>query len=191
MRRLFQDRRGATAVEFALITPALLTLLLGTFEYGLAQYMRAVLEGAMQQAGRNSSLQKSANSQTGIDTSVREQVQNVLPGATVTFDRKNYSTFSDVQTPEDFTDTNANSRYDSGECFVDENDNRQWDSDVAKIGQGGANDVVLYTATITYSSALPVSAFGFSPMRQLTASTTLRNQPYSSQSSRNAVLICG
>ncbi|PLK27811.1 pilus assembly protein TadE [Novosphingobium sp. TH158] len=166
-------------------------LVLGTFELGLAQYLRAVLEGAMQQAGRNSTLQKSASSQTGIDDYVRTQVRAVMPGANVTFSRRNYSTFSDVLTPEDFTDLNANGRYDSGECFIDENDNRTWDSDVAKSGQGGANDVVLYTATVSYSSTLPMSALGLSPVRELTASTTLRNQPYSSQASRSAVQICG
>ncbi|WP_254049826.1 TadE/TadG family type IV pilus assembly protein [Novosphingobium sp. TH158] len=190
-RRLLHDRQGAAAVEFALIAPALLMLVLGTFELGLAQYLRAVLEGAMQQAGRNSTLQKSASSQTGIDDYVRTQVRAVMPGANVTFSRRNYSTFSDVLTPEDFTDLNANGRYDSGECFIDENDNRTWDSDVAKSGQGGANDVVLYTATVSYSSTLPMSALGLSPVRELTASTTLRNQPYSSQASRSAVQICG
>ncbi|MFM6930644.1 MAG: TadE/TadG family type IV pilus assembly protein, partial [Novosphingobium sp.] len=147
IRRINLDRRGATAVEFALILPVLLTLLFGTFEMGLAQYMRSVLEGAMQQAGRNSSLQSGATSQSAIDSYVRSQVQSVYPGATVSFTRSNYTTFSDVSAPEDFTDSNANGRYDAGECFIDQNGNRQWDADRAMSGLGGANDVVLYTAT--------------------------------------------
>ncbi|WP_310531714.1 pilus assembly protein [Novosphingobium sp.] len=188
--RLSHDRRGATAVEFALILPVLLMLVLGSFELGLAQYLRSVLEGAMQQAGRNSSLQSGPASQGQIDAFVRAQVQAVFPGASVEFARSNYSTFSDVSAPEDFTDSNANGRYDSGECYVDLNDNRRWDSDRSKSGQGGANDVVLYTATVTYTSTLPVAGLGLSPVQRLTSSTTLRNQPFSSQTSRTAVQIC-
>lgn len=191
IRRLNHNTRGATAVEFALIMPVLLMLVLGSFELGLAQYLRSVLEGAMQQAGRNSSLQSGSASQSQIDAYVRAQVQSVFPSATVEFVRSNYSTFSDVSAPEDFTDSNANGRYDSGECFVDVNDNRRWDADRAKSGLGGANDVVLYTATVTYSSTLPVAGLGLSPVQRLTSSTTLRNQPFSSQTSRTAVQICG
>lgn len=191
MRPLIHDRRGATAAEFALILPALLTLVLGTFELGLGQYMRSVLEGAMQQAGRNSSLQSGSGSQSQIDAFVRAQVQAVFPGASVSFSRSNYTTFSDVSAPEDFTDVNANGRYDSGECFVDQNGNRRWDADRGAGGLGGANDVVLYTATVTYSSTLPIRAFGLSPIQTLTSSTTLRNQPFSSQTSRTLEQICG
>ncbi|MCW1402598.1 pilus assembly protein [Novosphingobium sp. MW5] len=191
MRTLRRNNAGATAVEFALILPVLLTLVLGAFELGLAQYMRSVLEGAMQQAGRNSSLQSGTSSQSQIDAYVRAQVQAVFPGATVNFTRSNYTTFSDVSAPEDFTDGNANGRYDSGECFVDQNGNRRWDADRGASGLGGANDVVLYTATVTYASTLPVRGLGLSPVQTLTSSTTLRNQPYSSQASRAAEQICG
>lgn len=191
MRALCRNTAGATAVEFAMIVPVLLTLVLGGFELGLAQYMRSVLEGAMQQAGRNSSLQSGVSSQGQIDAYVRSQVQAVFPGATVEFARSNYTTFSDVSAPEDFTDGNANGPYDSGECFVDQNGNRRWDADRGATGLGGANDVVLYTATVTYASTLPVRGLGLSPVQTLTSSTTLRNQPYSSQASRTAEQICG
>lgn len=191
IRALVHNRAGATAVEFALILPVLLTLVLGTFELGLAQYMRSVLEGAMQQAGRNSSLQSGTSSQSQIDSYVRAQIQAVFPGARVEFARSNYTTFSDVSAPEDFTDANTNGRYDSGECFVDKNGNRRWDADGGVSGLGGANDVVLYTATVTYDSTLPVTGFGLSPVQTLKSSTTLRNQPYSSQASRTAEQICG
>lgn len=191
MRALCRNTAGATAVEFAMILPVLLTLVMGGFELGLAQYMRSVLEGAMQQAGRNSSLQSGVSSQGQIDAYVRSQVQAVFPGATVEFARSNYTTFSDVSAPEDFTDGNANGRYDSGECFVDQNGNRRWDADRGATGLGGANDVVLYTATVTYASTLPVRGLGLSSVQTLTSSTTLRNQPYSSQASRTAEQICG
>ena len=48
--------------------------------------------------------------------------------------------------------------------------------------QGGADDAVLYTMTVTYKQMFPMSTMlGWSPNKSITASTVLRNQPYGSQ----------
>lgn len=191
LRRLLRQRQGAAAVEFAMVLPVFLLLLLGSFEFGLNVYMRAVLEGAMQQAGRNSSLQSAQNGQTSIDTLVTNQVQNILPNATVSFTRQNYATFSKVNKPEDFTDTNNNGTYDAGECFMDANGNNVWDADGGRTGLGGANDVVEYTATVSYPSWIAGAAsLGISPTTQIQATTILRNQPFASQPGWSARQVC-
>jgi Flp pilus assembly protein TadG len=187
---LYHDERGATVVEFALIMPVLFGLVLVGYDLGTAQYMRAVLEGAMQQAGRAATLQTAQTSQTTIDTYVSDRIKAVLPGASVAVSRKNYAAFADAGRPEDFTDTNANGRRDSGECFTDLNGNSTWDADVGKSGNGSANDIVVYTATVTYATAMPVKMFGINPITTLTASTTLRNQPYGVQATRTGVQVC-
>ncbi len=186
-----RDNTGAAAVEFAMVAPVFLMLLLGSFEFGLNVYMRSVLEGAMQQAGRNSSLQSAQAGQTAIDTMVRSQVQNILPNATVNFTRQNYATFSKVNKPEDFTDSNSNGLYDSGECFMDANGNNTWDADGGRDGLGGANDVVEYTATVAYSSWIAGAAsLGISPTTQIKATTILRNQPFASQPGWSTRQVC-
>lgn len=188
---LWRDRRGAALVEFAIIAPVLLMMIFGTLEFGLNVYLRAVLEGAMQQSGRNSSLQSSQASQTAIDNYVSSQVHNILPNATVAFTRENYSNFSAVGRPEDFTDTNGNGVRDAGECFQDINGNGVWDADAGRSGIGGANDVVYYTATVTYTSFISAgAAFGISPTTTVKATTILRNQPFATQPSWNAVQVC-
>lgn len=190
-RRLIGETRGAAAVEFALAVPILLTLLLGALEVGLNLYLRSVLEGALLMAGRNSSLQAAQAGQAAIDATVESQIHAILPSASVTFSRRNYVAFSDRGRPEDFTDANGNDAYDPGECFTDENDNGQWDTDVGKAGQGGANDVVLYTASVDYRSVLPdFSTLGMAGLRTISASTTLRNQPFSVQTARVSHRIC-
>jgi len=190
-RRLIGETRGAAAVEFALAVPILLTLLLGALEVGLNLYLRSVLEGALLMAGRSSSLQAAQAGQAAIDATVEAQIHAILPSASVTFSRRNYVAFSDRGRPEDFTDANANDAYDPGECFTDENDNGQWDTDVGKAGQGGANDVVLYTASVDYRSVLPdFSTLGMAGLRTISASTTLRNQPFSVQTARVSHRIC-
>ncbi len=188
---LLRDSAGAALIEFAIIAPVLLVMIFGTMEFGLNVYMRSVLEGAMQQAGRNSTLQSAQTGQSTIDSYITNQIRNILPNATVTFRRENYSTFSQVGRPEDFTDSNANGVRDTGECFQDINGNGTWDADSGRSGVGGANDVVFYTATVSYTSFIPVgAALGISPTTTMTASTILRNQPFATQPSWNAVQVC-
>lgn len=189
--RLIADKAGAALIEFAIISPVLLMLIMGSLEFGLNVYMRAVLEGAMQQAGRNSSLQTAQSSTSAIDALITTQVHNILPNAVVTFTRENYSTYSNVGRPEDFTDTNGNGVRDPGECFQDLNGNGVWDADAGRTGLGGANDVVEYTATVTYSKFIPAaSALGISPTTSISATTMLRNQPFATQPSWNTTQVC-
>jgi len=192
MRALARDRAGATIVEFAIVMPVLLMLLLGTMDFGLNVYLRAVLEGAMQQAARNSSLQSAQASQSAIDTFVSDRVKAILPGASVTFARTNYATYSNVGKPEDFTDTNGNGVRDTGECFQDINANGVWDADSSKSGLGGANDVVQYTATVSYPSLIPgaASVFHISPTTTIKATTMLRNQPFATQPGWSTTKVC-
>lgn len=178
-------------VEFAIIMPLLLLLLLGTIEFGLNLYMRAVLEGVMQQAGRNSGLQTAQAGQDAIDAIVTSRVRAILPNAEVDFVRKNYSEFSGVGRPEDFEDTNANGNYDGGECFSDINRDGVWNADAGRTGIGGANDVVEYTATVSYPSLIPAAAMlGLYPTTEIKAKTILRNQPFATQQARASVRIC-
>ena len=55
--RLLADRSGATAVETALILPALLLILLGAIEIGRFAWMRAGLQFAVQEAARCAAVQ--------------------------------------------------------------------------------------------------------------------------------------
>ena len=82
-------------------------------------------------------------------------VKNIAKNATIVFTRKNYDSFSVIK-PEPFTDTNGNGIRNTGECYTDINGNSQWDADPGVSGQGGANDVTLYTVTVTYPRLFPL-----------------------------------
>jgi len=191
-RSIRRDTAGSTVVELAIVLPVMLMLILGTIEFGLNAYMRAVLEGAMQQAGRNSTLQTAQAGQTAIDNFVTNRVKAILPSATVTFTRQNYATFSSVGRPEDFTDTNGNSTYDSTECFQDINGDGVWNATGGRTGIGGANDVVKYTATVNYTGVIPGAAtvFKISPTTTIKATTMLRNQPFATQPGWTPTQVC-
>lgn len=189
-RSLRSDIRGATIVEFAIILPVFLTLIMGFGELSYQAYVKAVLTGAMQKAGRDSTIQGAEARASDLDQKVMAMVRAVARNATYTSSRKNYSEFGNVA-PEPFNDGNGNGVRDSGECFTDVNRNGAWDADPGRQGQGGASDVTVYTITIAYPRLFPVSRwFGWRAVETQSATTTLKNQPYASQAGTTVTTIC-
>lgn len=176
------DSRGAALVEFAMIAPVLLLLMLGMFDMGYNYYMQSQLQGAVQKAARDSTTQKANAGSAWIDARVTEAVQDIVPNATLTFSRRAYSTFSDVHRPEDFTDIDENGACNDGEPYEDANDNGSWDADRGADGGGGARDAVLYVTTVSYPRAFGMPGIGgLSPNVTTQAVTVLRNQPWDAQ----------
>jgi Flp pilus assembly protein TadG len=190
-RRLLRDRRGVSAVEFGLTAPILFLVVFGTLQIAQAYYVKTVLNGAVNSAARKSSLQSGQTGSTSLDSLDSKMIKYVMPTASVTFTRKNYSEFSAVGMPEDFTDTNKNGKYDSTECFVDMNANGVWDSDMGKSGLGGANDVVVYTVTVSYKQWFGFAKmFGLPENQTIPSTTILKNQPFATQASRSGTSVC-
>jgi Flp pilus assembly protein TadG len=192
IRHLAGDAGGSTLPEFAIILPSLLMLLFGIFDIGQEIYVKSVLQGALQDAGRGAGLESGPDQTAAIDAYVRAQLEPVaISDPTYKIERANYQTFSDVGRPENFVDANDNDIYDGGECFTDENANGLWDEDVGKTGLGGANDVVRFKVTVTYDRIFPLwKLIGASPQTSLTAATVLRSQPYGGQAARTKTLVC-
>jgi hypothetical protein len=186
--RVRSDKRGIAAVEFAIVAPVFFLLLMGIFDLGYAAYVRSVLQGTVEATGRESSLESSLTST--IDAKVSAAMADLTDG-TLSFSRVYYQNYQDVSLPEDFTDINLNGTREAGECYIDRNGNEQWDADVGLAGRGGAQDVVIYKATITYQKLFPLWKFlGQSNMQSITGVTQIRNQPFSAQSARVGVQIC-
>lgn len=182
-RNLVTDASGVTIIEFAIVAPVFFLLLFGAFDVTYNVYAKSVLESAMQEAGRNSALETAPTRISDIDNSVQEQVQGLVPHGEFTFTRRNYAQFSDVGGLEE-ADT------EDPDCFYDKNGNGVRD-DPGKDGLGDGDDVVLYTATVEYNHLFPLWRFiGGTEKAKLSATTTLRNQPYSDQKKRETVLVC-
>lgn len=186
--RLGRDRKGVSVVEFALLAPVLLTLVMGLLDLAYNMYTAQMLQGAIQNAARQSTLEGAAGKEAAIDASVTSAVRAISPSANLTFNRKSYSSFSEAGRPEDYVDQNTNGTCDNGELFEDANGNGTWDLDVGTAGFGGARDAVVYTVSVTYERPFPVFAFipGQTSTYQLSTSTILRNQPFGAQDERPA-----
>jgi len=201
MRRLIKKLRvfkkheaGAALVEFALVAPVLILLIMGMLDIGHKIYATAILQCSVQKAARDASLDDGAANAGAIDDRVRELMLPILqeePISSFDFNRRNYSNFSDVAKPEDFTDSNNDGECNDGEPYDDSNGNDSWDEDRGISGQGNAKDAVLYTVRITYPRLFPMAGMIGLPEDQIIeASTVLRNQPFGGQAARGEAKTC-
>ena len=79
LRRLGRDRRGATAVEFALILPVLIVALVGLADYGLMVYDSNELENAAR-AGAQYALK--GHDESEDDAAIEDAALAALPDGT-------------------------------------------------------------------------------------------------------------
>ena len=188
---LLRDEEGATIVEFALISPVLALTLMGLFDFSYNFYAETMIEGAIQKAARDSTIETYANNGAALDARVENAVQNVVPSAVVTFTRSGYSNYSDYGRAEDFTDTNLDGTCNDNEPFVDTNGNGTWDQNRALDTTAGARDAVMYEVNATYDRPFPMAnLMGFEDTVTVTARTILRNQPFNSTEEVEGVGNC-
>lgn len=200
LHRLGRDRRGVTIIEFALVLPVMLLMMMGLGDLLYQEYAQSILSGAVQKAARDSGIEGGATTTAAIDGKVIDMVSIIVKNmtnsctptgtaATWCSTRKTYDSFSEVGTPEPFTDNDKNGVLDKGDCFTDQNGNGQYDLDPYVNGQGGASATTLYTMSITYPRIFPVAGlFKWPKTQTITATTLLKNQPYASQTNTNATV---
>ncbi|MDB5672609.1 MAG: hypothetical protein JWO25_3568 [Alphaproteobacteria bacterium] len=184
--RIARDRKGISTVEFALVAPVLLLMIMGFFDLAHREYATAVLQGALQKAARDSTLETGTANGATIDAAIQAQVKKVLGKGTQFTpapQRFSYTDFSGVGQAETFIDKPPlNGKYDKGECFQDVNGNGKWDADIGVNGNGGAQDAVTYKVFVSYPRLFPMAKLlGWSANQTISASTVLRNQPYGDQ----------
>lgn len=178
---------GVSILEFALIAPVVMAMMLGTLDIGHSLFVRATLDGAVQDAARSSSLEgaTSETQQDLIDERVASTIRELAPDAKVTVSRRYYKTFSTaaLARAEDVIEQSpGNLKCDRGESFMDANGNGVWDADGGSDGQGGARDIVIITFKVSYPRLFPMAALlGWSANVEMQSESILANQPYGDQ----------
>ncbi len=203
MRRRFnqlhRDANGNTLMEFAIIAPTLMLMLMGVFDLSYRAYAISILQGAVQKAGRDSTLEGGAGATGSIDIAITNQMRQIASNVTMTYERKTFVSFTRAGEAEEFEDRNEiatglpNGVRDAGECYFDENNNGAYDSNATAgiNGQGGARDIVVYSAQAVYPRLFPLYGLVGSPTSQtIKATTVLRNQPFGTQAVRPRPRIC-
>lgn len=188
LKRLRFDEDGTSVVEFGLLAMPLTIMIMGVMDLGHTYYVDSVMNGAMHELARESSLEGAASTsqQAIVDARLRDVIKTISPDAVVTVTRRYYKTFSKAAAAqaEDWTDSNSNGRCDNNEPFIDGNNNDVWDADGGDAGQGGAKDVVIVRVQVQYRRLFPTkSLIGLGEDVQLLTDSILANQPYAAQQS--------
>ncbi len=178
---LLRDAAGVTVVEFALVLPVFLMVLVGSLDLAQMVYAKAVLDGVVEKASRDSALETGDTALA--DGVVRQAISQVLPGSRVSVTRKNYFDFTNANRGEELDDVNGDGECSPNEAYTDLNNNDHWDKSLGADGNGGANDVIVYTVNVSYEPvfALPLVPLDWST-RDISATAVKRNQPFGRQS---------
>jgi len=191
---LIRDQRGVTVVEFAIVAPVMLLAIMGLSDLTYRVYTQSILEGAVQKAGRDATIQDGANQINTFDSRVIGMMGKVAPGATYSSTRTSYVQFSHVN-GERFRDGSVNGvvngTRETGECYDDVNNSGTHNTTLGSAGQGGANDVVVFKMNVSYTRLFPLAGMlGWPTTQQISAQTFLKNQPFAAQNVPVVPVIC-
>lgn len=186
IHRLRREERGVTAIEFALIVPVLLLLVLGTIEISLVMFAQSVMESATFNAsrlGKTGFVASGSTQQAGIVGMLNQRSGGMMDPAEITITSVAYAQYDEVGEAEGYDDANGNGQWDSGETFTDENGNGTWDEDRGTPGYGGAGDIVIYTVSYPWEIFTPVlrEMVGEDGIVNITARAVVKNEPYDTE----------
>jgi Flp pilus assembly protein TadG len=188
MRRILSSvsrAEGATAVEYAIILPVVLLLIMGIVEYNTIMYAMSVLSGSTVAAAREGATgyqaAGSSSRQQYIYSLVQSHSAGLLDPNKLTISSKSYANFADIGQPEPCLKPAA------GPCpgtpgvnFVDVNGNGTWDQDQGAAGLGASGDIVVYTVSYPWPIYTPLLKpfLGSSGIYTLKSSAVVKNEPY-------------
>lgn len=169
-------------MEFALVLPVLLLLMLGILEYGLYLFAASAVQDALSDAARFGITGRSlagVDREAAIRATFDRRLAGVLDPREVTLESLVYPDFDSIGRPEPFEDRNGNGIRDPGEAFDDVNGNGRWDEDMGTPGAGGPDSVVLYRARYRWRPLTPLFRDLFAPDGvEIVATIAVRNEPF-------------
>lgn len=197
LRTLRRDERGVAALELGILIIPLSAVLLGILDMGYGMYLRSTLQGAINDVARQAVVENPEFAGTGtlesrMSTEIRSRLAGLAEDGDWNLEVASFNEFSRIGVPEKLvTDRNRNGRYDEdnpstpadeGDCWIDLEENGEYDTDPQRDGIGGADDIVLYTATMVKERFLPMAELiGMEPNYNIVVQATVRNQPYANQ----------
>ncbi len=179
----FADRDGSAVVDFAILGPTLVLLLIGILEAAMLMLTQILLQTAVGDAARSGIVGtgRDGMSRTELIRQAAERVGGtLLEPEKLHLDTLVYPSFDSIGQPEPFTDVNGNGTHDAGEPFTDVNGNGSWDTDMGASGAGGPDAVVLYRVRYDWRPMTPLLR-GLLPgggALELQASYAVRNEPF-------------
>lgn len=186
MRGFWRSARGATALEFALVTPLMLILLFATIDLGMETLLDSALEHGAQSAARIGMTLQTPGGVSREQAVYNEVLYWVGPWlqtpSQLTVSQQTYPAFSDIGMPEPCND---DSYAQTGVCtgpFTDVNGNGHWDSDMGMNGLGGYGAIVRYQFSVRRPTFTGILSLLGIQLFTLQRTVVLQNEPQNSQS---------
>jgi Flp pilus assembly protein TadG len=179
-RRREARRAGSTALEFALVGPLFLFILIGTFDLAILLFLTLTVENATWDAARHGATgweDPPGTREAEIIAIVDRETLGLLADDDLRFETRVYPTFGDVATAEWLYDDDDDGAHDTEEGFDDVNGDGLWNGDVGVVGAGGPNDIVLYRVTAEYTLITPIVSSLIGPIR-IRSSAPVQNEPF-------------
>ncbi len=178
-----RNEEGVTAIEFAVVAPTVMLLILGIIEFAIIMMVHNVMEGATaasSRLGKTGFVTAGITRQQTIVNLITDRAGSLIEEDLLEVESRVYARFDQINDPEPYTDSNDNKSHDAGEPFVDINGNNQWDADMAAAGLGNAGDVVVYDVSYPWSIATPImrELIGTEGIITITTHAVVRNEPY-------------
>jgi Flp pilus assembly protein TadG len=166
LRRFRRNRRGSTAVEFALVAPVFFALLFAIIEIALMFFAGQVLETINSGSARmilTGQAQNAAYSQSDFKAYVCNQIPVLFTCANVYVDVRSYPAFTDVT---------INSQIDAGGNFIND----------MQYVPGGPGDIVVVRVFYQWPMLITALGYNFTNLtgnkRLLVSTAAFRNEPY-------------
>lgn len=194
---LIRRAEGATVIEYAIILPVLLLLILGIVEYNTVMYAMSVLDGAIIFAAREGSTGYVNDTSSGacpspvvggvVTPQTQAQYINCVIGAHVggLFNTSNLQISYNDTGNSTFNSTTDAPTFPTGPCT---NDPTKVSPSLPLCQENtqSSGDIVVYTATYPWPIYTPLlrAFLGTNGTYTLTASAVVKNEPYNLSSSR-------
>lgn len=156
---ILKAQEGVAAVEFALIAPVALLLIMGIIETSLVMFAQNVLESATFAAartGKTGFVETDATREATIRSVLEDRGGVVFDTSLIDITSLTYARFDQIGDPEPYIDANNNQMRDDGENFTDVNGNGLYDTDMGADGVGNAGEIVVYTVSYPWNIFTPM-----------------------------------
>ncbi len=151
-------REGITTIEFALIAPIFLLMMMGIIEFSLIMFVSTAMESATNttaRLGKTGYTAAGSSRQDQIIANVQARTTGLLDPSKITITTEVYPLFNDVSQPEPCLTAKCGGGI-AGVDYTDVNGNGKWDNDIGAAGLGNAGDIVVYVVSYPWPIMTPI-----------------------------------
>lgn len=179
LRALWWDQRGATAIEFALVSLPVIYLMVGIIEFSIAMTVANSLEAATNlssRLGKTGYVADQLDQKQTIHDEIKRRVGPLIDMSKVTIKTTAFKDFEDLDVQDPWNDADNDGEPDPGE-WTDTNGNNFCDG---CSGLGSGENVAIYTITYPWKIMTPLigAIVGENGIITLTAYSVVKNEPY-------------